>query len=104
MANTINQEIAAIMQLFPFKYNAQVYNTPVKKFKIILNELHEMRVQVDIVSVRQPLGFLKNFPTYKYQVHINFEIVKNYSSSYSAKKYLVKYYLKLKKEQDGKKE
>lgn len=104
MASEINKEIAAIMQLFPFKYSEQVYNTPVKKFKIILNEIHALGVHAGIVSVRQPLKFLHDNPTYKYQVQINFEVVKNYASSNSAKKYLLRYYLRLKKEQDGKKE
>lgn len=100
MKLSIDKEIAAIKQLFPFKYNYEQYTSPQKKFKLILNSLFELGIDARIVSIR------KSENLYRYQVIINFEIKKVYKRSHSAKMHLLKYYIKNKQSHgsDNKKE
>jgi hypothetical protein len=93
MANKIDTEIAALRQLFPFRYEYDKYTSPQKKFKIILNELFDMGVDARIKSGRIHSN------QYRYQVEVNLKIVAVYKRSQSAKLYLLRQYIKRKNEQ-----
>jgi hypothetical protein len=102
MSNIINKEIASVMGLFPLKYPAAKYNTPQKKFKVIINELFAMGIHACIITTRQS-RFLAR-PVYQYTVQIGYINIKMYKTHHSAKKRIVKEYIKAKSQQNGNKE
>lgn len=97
-SNDIVQEIAALMRQFSCKYSEGVYYSTHKKFNIILERLYEYGTVGQIVSVYN--GRVKGRRTYRYQVRVNYRIVKNYKRSTSAKCYLFREYMKLKKQNE----
>lgn len=100
MKNIVNNEIASVMGLFPLKYPAAKYNTPQKRFKVILNELFTLGTHACIVVTRK-LQILRRH-SYTYTVQINYQNIKVYKTSSAAKKRIVKEYIKVKSKQNGK--
>ena len=95
----IKEEIAAIKERFPFKYNSKKYKSPQQEFRIILNELHELGTTAIVVPVFQHKEGMRRI--YRYTAQINYINVKSYASSHSAKLRITREYLKLKKENNG---
>lgn len=95
----VNEAVRSIIQERALKYSAKEYDrSPQTRFKVILDRMSEMGhniiIQRGIVGRTYKKG--RGIRTYRYNVIMDFVVLKQYKTSAAAKAYILRIYMHIK--------